>query len=563
MTMSERVCMINDLLHETEKPFLSCNNLVKIYKVASQEVVALQGLNLSVSKGEMMALIGPSGVGKSTLLNVIGGLDIPSAGNVQVAGWDLLRMTERERVIYKRQVVGFVWQQPARNLLHYLSARENVELPMEYNGIDASSRKKRALTLLDMVGVAARAEFFPDRLSGGEQQRTAIAVALANDPPLLLADEPTGQIDTEAAMHVFDALQSINRALGTTIMIVTHSALIASRTERVVTLRDGHASTEIRRHRDPANNLHEEEWSILDPTGRLQLPHTYVNTLAMKELVRLHLEPGHISIWPRTEIVQKSPKDESKLSRGTLLPTAGYQQQDGATVKVKNLSRIFELTGERVLALQDVTLTVPAGSLSVIKGPSGSGKTTLLNLLACLDEPTSGHIQFGDHSLREMTSQEKIDFIRGKVGYVFQTFGLLPFLSVEENVQVPLRLLHTAPLERQKLITWVLRLVGLEGRRTHRVYELSGGEQQRVAIARALVKGPALILADEPTGQLDSLSGESIITLLKEIAHQTGVTVLVASHDPNVHDVADWLFELLDGRLVATISNKTELPVTS
>src|SRR5688572_513735 len=131
MTMSERVCMSNDLLHETEKPFLSCNNLVKIYKVASQEVVALQGLNLSVSKGEMMALIGPSGVGKSTLLNVIGGLDIPSAGNVQVAGWDLLQMTERERVIYKRQVVGFVWQQPARNLLPYLSARENVELPME------------------------------------------------------------------------------------------------------------------------------------------------------------------------------------------------------------------------------------------------------------------------------------------------------------------------------------------------------------------------------------------------------------------------------------------------
>jgi putative ABC transport system ATP-binding protein len=162
-----------------------------------------------------------------------------------------------------------------------------------------------------------------------------------------------------------------------------------------------------------------------------------------------------------------------------------------------------------------------------------------------------------------MISQEKIDFIRAKVGYVFQTFGLLPFLSVEENVQVPLRLLHTAPLERQKLITWVLRLVGLEGRRTHRVYELSGGEQQRVAIARALVKGPALILADEPTGQLDSLSGERIITLLKDIAHQTGVPVLVASHDPNVHDVADWLFELQDGRLVATIRNKTELPVTS
>ena len=552
--------MANDLLLEDEKPFVLCSNLVKIYKVGSQEVIALEGLNLSIAKGQVMALIGPSGVGKSTLLNVIGGLDNPSAGGIQVAGWDLLRMTEHERAIYKRQVVGFVWQQPGRNLLPYLSARENVELPMEYNGMDANSRKKRALELLDLVGLAERADFFPDRLSGGEQQRTALAVALANDPPLLLADEPTGQIDTEAAMHVLDILQSINKAFGTTIVIVTHSALIASRMERVVTIRDGHTSTEIRRRRNHAGgSLDEEEWSILDPTGRLQLPSTYINTLKMKELVRLHLEPGHISIWPRTDSYQESLKRESTIPLEKFLPAVGDQPYKGATVKVENLTRTYRLTRESVHALQDVALTIPAGSFSVIKGPSGSGKTTFLNLLACLDEPTSGQIQFGEHSLQDMSSQEKIDFIREKVGYVFQTFGLLPFLSVEENVQVPLRLLRTVPQERQRLVAGVLKLVGLEKRATHRVYELSGGEQQRVAIARALVKGPALILADEPTGQLDSLTGASIIALLKDIAHQTGVTVLIASHDPTVHDAADWLFELRDGRLIKTVNRNRGL----
>jgi ABC-type lipoprotein export system ATPase subunit len=190
----------------------------------------------------------------------------------------------------------------------------------------------------------------------------------------------------------------------------------------------------------------------------------------------------------------------------------------------------------------------------VIKGPSGSGKTTLLQLFAGLDEPTGGAVRLGARSLAEMSSQQKIDLCRQQIGFVFQTFGLLPFLSVEENVQVPLRLLSTSRQERKAQVDRVLNLVGLADRARHRTYELSGGEQQRAAIARALVKSPALILADEPTGQLDTLTGASIISLLKEIAVQTSVTVIVASHDPNVHEAADWLFELQDGRLVRAVN---------
>jgi ABC-type lipoprotein export system ATPase subunit len=256
------------------RPFVYCDNLVKIYKVADLEVIALQGLDLEVEQGDMIALIGPSGAGKSTLLNVIGGLDAPTAGDVQVGGRNLLKASEGERVKYKREAVGFVWQQPSRNLIPYLSAQENVEMPMLLSGVGARERRGRAMELLDVVGLADRAPFRPDRLSGGEQQRAALAVALSNNPPLLLGDELTGQIDSEAASQVFEALHRINKAYNTTIILVTHDPLVSGLVDRVVAIRDGRTSTEIRRRRseDDGTVQEEEEWVILDQAGRLQLP---------------------------------------------------------------------------------------------------------------------------------------------------------------------------------------------------------------------------------------------------------------------------------------------------
>jgi ABC-type lipoprotein export system ATPase subunit len=373
--------------------FLSCNNLVKIYKVAELEVVALQGLNLELSRGEMMALVGPSGVGKSTLLNVIGGLDTPSAGAVSVAGWDLLRMKDRDRVRYKRQVVGFVWQQPSRNLLPYLSARENVELPMQYNGVRPAARRKRALELLETVGLADRADFRPSRLSGGEQQRTALAIALANEPPLLLGDELTGQVDSRSAMRVLDALEAINRTFGTTVVVVTHDPLVASRMDRVVTIRDGRTSTEIRRQRNPQNgSVHEEEWVILDQVGRLQLPRASVSALEMRELVKLHLEPDHISIWPKSD-AQDADTGQDPKPPATQVWSVGssiaeqWRGEEAACLRiaVEKLTRTFRVPGQEIHALRSLDLEIPAGSMTVVKGPSGSGKTTLLNLIAGLD----------------------------------------------------------------------------------------------------------------------------------------------------------------------------------
>lgn len=282
--------------------FIACENLVKIYKVADLEVVALQGVDLHVEPGEMMALVGPSGSGKSTLMNILGGLDTPSAGQVRVGDHNLLDLKRREQVLYRRRVVGFVWQQTARNLLPYLTARENVEMPMALNGVKGRERRERSKLLLEQVGLGHRLDHKPDRMSGGEQQRVAIAVAMANRPPLMLADEPTGEVDSEAATSIFDTLRSLNHEYGVTIIVVTHDHNVASRVDRVIGMRDGHASTEVVRTRDSAGvALSEEEFVILDRVGRLQLPQAYIDTLSMKNRVRLTLNPDHVRVYPNEE----------------------------------------------------------------------------------------------------------------------------------------------------------------------------------------------------------------------------------------------------------------------
>ncbi|GAB4569503.1 MAG: ABC transporter ATP-binding protein [Anaerolineae bacterium] len=279
--------------------FIVCDNLVKIYKVADLEVVALQGLDLEIDEGEMMALVGPSGSGKSTLMNILGGLDQPTAGRVYVGDYNLLEMNRRQQVLYRRQMVGFVWQQTSRNLLPYLTALENVELPMALNHVRARERRERATGLLEAVGLGDRLNHLPGRLSGGEQQRVAIAVAMANRPALLLADEPTGEVDSEAANAIFETMRTLNEEFGVTIVIVTHDYTVASRVDRVVGFRDGRTSIEVLRRRgEDGVPLTEEEFAILDRFGRLQLPQAYVEALDMKDRVKLKLREDHVGVYP-------------------------------------------------------------------------------------------------------------------------------------------------------------------------------------------------------------------------------------------------------------------------
>jgi putative ABC transport system ATP-binding protein len=279
-----------------------CDNLVKIYKVADLEVVALQGLDLVVDAGELIAIVGASGSGKSTLQNILGGLDTPTAGAARVADFDLASMTSRERTIYRREVVGFVWQQTARNLVPYLSAAENVELPLVLGGMGGRDRRDVAGEALALVGMSERAAHRPHQLSGGEQQRVAIAIALANRPKVLLADEPTGELDTESAEELFAVLRGINDALGVTVIVLTHDPLVSAQVNRTIAIRDGRTSTEtVRRAELDADGEHRviaEEFALLDRAGRLQLPREYVDALELERRVRLALETDHVGVWP-------------------------------------------------------------------------------------------------------------------------------------------------------------------------------------------------------------------------------------------------------------------------
>ncbi len=282
---------------------IQADGLVKIYKSKQTEVLALQGLDLTVEKGELTALIGNSGSGKSTFLNMIGGLDRPSAGSLLVDGKNLFTMGERELVCYKRDTVGFVWQNNARNLLPYLSALENIMLPMHISG--QKKKKEKALELLEQVGMTSKRNNRLNTMSGGEQQRIAIAIALANNPKLLLADEPTGSVDTKTADIIFDIFRELNRN-GQTILIVTHDIALSKKVRRVVAIRDGKISSERILKEKYADRLKEltvdwrnedtqEEYAVIDKAGRVQIPRELWDKLALRDnKVKLELRGDEI-----------------------------------------------------------------------------------------------------------------------------------------------------------------------------------------------------------------------------------------------------------------------------
>ncbi len=318
------------------EPLVICDNLVKIYKVADLEshpanelrsslrlrqdarnyleVVALQGLDLEVSQGEMIAIVGVSGSGKTTLLNILSGLDLPSAGKCLVDGHDLTRLSQAQRINYERFTVGHVWQQSGRNLLPELSIQANVELPQVLGGIDPALRARRARELLELVGLEGMGQKRPDQLSGGEQQRAAIAVALANQPKLLLGDEPTGELDSATASEILALLRSLNRQLGLTVILVTHDIAIASVVDRTIAIRDGRTSTETVRREAPLETVSEHllaasaiiglpsethrESVLIDRVGRLQLPKEALESLPFNGRAEVRIVNDHVELWP-------------------------------------------------------------------------------------------------------------------------------------------------------------------------------------------------------------------------------------------------------------------------
>lgn len=299
---------------QSKKPLIQCDNLVKIYKTKDVEVFALQGMDITIQQGELMAIVGNSGSGKSTFLNMLGGLDRPTAGQLFVDGKNLFTMTPKELVEYKRTCVGFVWQNNARNLLPYLTAFQNVQMPMIFS--NAADRKEYAIELLELVGMIHKKDSRLGELSGGEQQRIALAIALANRPKILLADEPTGSVDSRTGNYILDVFRRVNREMGITVVIVTHDKKLTSKVNRVVSIRDGKTSSEkimrtdyahelmhvkmfseqeeaVRKYEE-AQDVHEE-YAVLDRAGRVQIPAEYLDKMGIQgNRIKIEYKDGRL-----------------------------------------------------------------------------------------------------------------------------------------------------------------------------------------------------------------------------------------------------------------------------
>ncbi|NLE96806.1 MAG: ABC transporter ATP-binding protein [Propionibacterium sp.] len=292
------------------QPDIWCEDLVRIYHTEGIEVQALQGLNLTVDAGDVVALVGASGSGKSTLLGILSGHDRPTGGRARVAGVDLLAMSAGQRVDYQRHTVGFVWQQTSRNLLPFLTAAENVALPMVISG--EKGRDARVAELLTLLGVGDLGDRLPRQLSGGQQQRVAIATALANSPRVLLADEPTGELDEANSEAVLEAMRHAATQLGTTVLVVTHDPRVSEHVRRTVQIRDGRTSTEVLRRQvradDGSEALVAEEYTVIDRAGRIQLPPAHVEELGLVDRVRLQREADHVGVYAPDDEASEQPR---------------------------------------------------------------------------------------------------------------------------------------------------------------------------------------------------------------------------------------------------------------
>jgi ABC-type lipoprotein export system ATPase subunit len=493
-------------------------DVFRVHRTREGDAAALQGATLEVRSGELLAVLGPSGAGKSTLLRVVAGLEPPSAGVVRVLGRDIGRLPARGRAQVRREAIGFLDQRAHRALPPDLSAGAAVALPLALRGVGPRARAERARELLDAVGLADRAGALPAELSGGERQRVALCAALAHRPALLLADEPTGELDAASAEAVDDLLSTLARAQGASVVVVSHDPATAERADRAVRLRDGRVSEERRGG---------EATLVVGRGGWLQVPEGLLAEAGIDARVRARAHGGGVLLERAGEARAPAPAEPRPAATRT---RAG----EPATLEARALRRAVGAGRTRRVVHDGFTHAFAPGALTVVTGRSGAGKTTLLRLLAGLDTPDGGEVVL-DGSPLTGDAEQLAARRRARIGVLEQEPGLVGFLAAEENVALARELRGRST---GGAAAWLAR-VGLGERARQRVGRLSAGERQRVGLARALAAADGLLVADEPTSRLDEASAGAVAALLHDAAHEHGLTVVCASHEPLVIARAD------------------------
>jgi ABC-type lipoprotein export system ATPase subunit len=503
-------------------------DLFRVYPSREGGVAALQGLSLTVEQGELCVVLGPSGSGKSTLLRLVAGFDRPSAGSVRVGGTDVGSLGGGAAAHFRSRAIGYADQHYWRALAGELTARELVGVQPGLAGVRRADRDARSLELLERVGLGGRADAHPRELSGGEQQRIALAAAIAARPKLLIADEPTGELDAATAAEVLALIRELVRDEGTTALVVSHDPHAADVADRVVHVRDGRVSDELL-----VGGIGDAA-IVVGRGGWLRVPEDLLRSagidgratarLADRALVLAPPEGASVSQSqappePRNEAVP-GPRDRASVyqSQAPIVLARGLVKRFGDAAPIDRLDASFA-----------------AGALTVVTGPSGSGKTTLLHLLAGMEVADAGEVVVAGVSLADLDRAGRAELRRRVLAFVGQTGGLTPFLGARENAELALEL-RGLPLEG---VDDALAAVGLAEHAERPVAELSAGQRERAAIARALVVRPRVIVADEPTARLDAANALALGGLLAELAHTTGAAVICATHDPLLIEQAD------------------------
>jgi ABC-type lipoprotein export system ATPase subunit len=497
---------------------IELRDVFRVHSTPEGDAAALQGLSLRIEDGEVVTVLGPSGSGKSTLLRLLAGLERPSAGLVRVHGEDVGKLPTRRLAGYRAATLGYADQHYSRSLAPELRVRELVGLQLGLRGAPASERNRRADELLERVGLTGLGDRRPAELSGGEQQRVALCSALAHRPKVLLADEPTGELDPATALEVYDMLADLVREQGCTTVLVSHDPESTRIADRIVRIRDGRVSEEWTRAGADGEAI------VVGRGGWLRLPEELLLRAGIATRATARFEGGAIHVESSGEpspaaAAEGAPLEEA--SAGEVVANAhGVARSYGGTT-------VFD----------DLDLELRSGRLYALTGPSGSGKTTLLHLLAGLELPDAGELWVAGSSLTSLDRAERADLRRRSIAYVGQQAGLVSHLSALENVELALSLRGRAGSHGRAF--GALESVGLAERATQHVARLSQGERARVAVARALAAEPALLLADEPTSRLDGTNAISVAVLLARLARQTGAAVVCATHDPLVIEQAD------------------------
>jgi ABC-type lipoprotein export system ATPase subunit len=491
------------------------HDLFFLYRAPHGDVAALRGLSLEVAAGESVSVLGPSGAGKTTLLDLCAGWTRPSSGALNVLGVDLEHASQRRRAQLRRAGIGIVRQHYDRTLPRELTVQEIISLPLRLIG---RPDRRRVTDLLRTAGLAARADAKPVELSGGEQQRVAVCAALARTPRLLLADEPTGELDARTSSTLVDLLLELCRRAHAAALIVTHDPAVADRTQRTIHMRDGRLAAEGT----------TRPVLIIDEQGWLRLPGRVRQQAGLRERVRA--QPS----WGKVELIADDLADP-RPSTATLR-TAAADKRYAAEIALDRVTKRFAHRDAPVV--DNLSWIGAAEQFHVIAGPSGAGKTTLLHLLAALEHPDAGQVWVAGERVDSLGRDEAARWRQRSLGYLSQHSTLVEFLSAHENTALALTLRGFAQEEAAERAARWLEWVGLTRHAQRRADRLSGGEQRRVALARALAPGPRVLLADEPTAHLDRVTGRLVIRLLHDAARE-GTTVVAASHDPDVISAAD------------------------